>query len=101
MTQQEQAPVLSRKEKNEILVSNAVVKWKLSQRDGERCNKCKTRMYPSELTIDHIIPKFKDGSDELSNKQLLCISCHRKKTKRENIARAELETAKQEQGVAP
>jgi 5-methylcytosine-specific restriction endonuclease McrA len=88
MTQQEQ--ILSRKERNEILVANAVLKWRLSKRDGECCNSCKLRMYPSELTIDHIEARFDGGSDDMTNKQLLCVKCHKKKTKRENLARIQL-----------
>ena len=76
---------LSRKERNEILVCNAVLKWKLSHRDGERCYKCKTRMYTSQLTIDHIQPKFLNGSEDFANKQLLCLDCHRKKSRLEQL----------------
>lgn len=31
------------------------------------------------LTVDHIMPKSKGGSDELNNKQCLCFRCNNKK----------------------
>lgn len=83
MTQQ----VFSRSKKNQILVANAVTKWRLSQRDGECCNSCKVRMFPGDLTIDHIICRHDGGTDTLANKQLLCTDCHAKKTRVENLAR--------------
>jgi Restriction endonuclease len=72
--------LLTRRERNEILVAKVVTKFRLSRRDGERCNRCKVRMYCSDLTIDHIHPKFLGGNEELPNKQLLCLLCHRKKS---------------------
>jgi 5-methylcytosine-specific restriction protein A len=35
------------------------------------------------LEVDHIIPLQRGGADDLSNKQGLCIPCHRAKTARE------------------
>ena len=36
-----------------------------------------------DLQVDHIIPTYMGGSDELHNVQTLCKSCHRKKTSKD------------------
>lgn len=51
------------------------------ERDGFRCVKCSI---PGRLEVDHIVPKSNGGSDDLSNLQTLCRSCHIAKTKAEN-----------------
>jgi hypothetical protein len=45
-------------------------------------NKCKCGNI-IELEVDHIIPRFKGGTDELSNLQVLCKICHNIKSKKE------------------
>ena len=37
----------------------------------------------SFLTIDHVIPKYEGGSDELSNLKVCCIDCNHKKGSKE------------------
>lgn len=49
---------------------------KLAQRDGERCAVCGST---DALTVDHIVPIARDGTNELSNLQLLCFGCNVKK----------------------
>lgn len=39
--------------------------------------------YPDGFELDHVIPLFKGGKDIIENCQVLCIECHRKKTKEE------------------
>lgn len=46
-------------------------------RDGYKCQHCKI---DKSLTVDHIFPLSKGGSDELDNLQLLCRSCNSKKS---------------------
>lgn len=46
----------------------------LVRRDGYRCRKCGTTH--GELTIDHVIPRSKGGSNRLENLQLLCATCN-------------------------
>ncbi len=52
---------------------------------GTTCNLCGTTLHPSEVEVDHIIPraKFKDPTeaDSMDNLQILCTPCHRAKTK--------------------
>jgi hypothetical protein len=46
------------------------------ERDKYRCKKCGDW---HGLTIDHIVPRSKGGTDELGNLQTLCHSCNSKK----------------------
>lgn len=45
-----------------------------------QCSICKKWFYPEELQIDHIDPWSKGGRTVLSNAQLLCAPCNRKKS---------------------
>ena len=46
------------------------------QRDGAKCKSCYRQ---DNLTIDHIIPTSKGGTNEESNLQVLCERCNKKK----------------------
>ncbi len=52
---------------------------KVKDRDGWKCVECQA---DGELHADHIIPLSKGGSNDLSNLQTLCVTCHELKTKR-------------------
>lgn len=43
---------------------------------GERCLRCGSL---KELTLDHIVPQSAGGSGALTNLQLLCTICNRRK----------------------
>ena len=46
---------------------------------GWKCKTCKKQLrYRWE--VDHIVPKFKGGSDDVTNGQALCLDCHAHKT---------------------
>ena len=64
------------------------VKILLTERDGRRCNHCKKEFGLNSLTIDHVVRLVKNGSNDLSNLQLLCIECHQVKTAEEHKAEA-------------
>ena len=56
-------------------------------RDKWLCRRCLKRglltplgMRPRDHEVDHIKPKDKGGTDELSNLQSLCPDCHHEKT---------------------
>ena len=51
-------------------------KKKLYGEQGGNCNGCKEHFKIQNLTIDHIIPKSKAGTDHLINLQLLCGHCN-------------------------
>ena len=57
-----------------------------------KCEICK-EMLQSTYEIDHIIPLWKKGPDEISNLQALCRECHGKKTQIEEIERIRLQEA--------
>jgi transcription initiation factor IIE alpha subunit len=45
----------------------------ITKRDGYKCNICSNL---EKLTIDHIIPITKNGTNDLNNLQLLCLICN-------------------------
>ncbi|MCE3605833.1 HNH endonuclease [Massilia sp. P8910] len=57
---------------------------RIRTRDCGLCQVCKRPGY----LVDHIKPLCEGGSDEDSNKQLLCKPCHDDKSAREAAARA-------------
>ena len=51
-------------------------KWTLYGRQEGLCNGCKEWFRFGNLAVDHIIPRSKDGGDEIENRQLLCMHCN-------------------------
>lgn len=54
---------------------------------AERCSACELVYPPRFLNVDHVVPLADGGVDALHNLQILCIDCHRDKTRTEAIAR--------------
>jgi 5-methylcytosine-specific restriction endonuclease McrA len=50
---------------------------KIFERDSYKCKECNTAI--TDLTIDHIIPLSKGGTNDESNLQVLCKKCNLKK----------------------
>lgn len=44
-----------------------------------QCKRCRKWFPKEQIEIDHIIPKRKGGTDDISNLQALCIHCNRSK----------------------
>ncbi len=55
---------------------SASKKLKVFRRDGFKCAICRSG---HDLTVDHIIPRFKGGSDDEKNLQTLCKECNIRK----------------------
>jgi 5-methylcytosine-specific restriction enzyme A len=58
-----------------------IKKQQLISRDSMRCNHCMRRFRFRQLTIDHVKPIWKNGTNDLNNLQLLCYKCHTEKSK--------------------
>jgi len=66
----------SRKRRNQFAGERADLMLALIERDGYQCKSCGSQ---DDLSIDHITPLSKGGSDDLDNLQLLCRSCNSSK----------------------
>jgi len=51
-------------------------KLRVFQKDGFKCTECGSN---KDLTVDHINPKSKGGSDDENNLRTLCEKCNKKK----------------------
>jgi 5-methylcytosine-specific restriction endonuclease McrA len=57
----------------------ARVKLRVSERAEGKCKKCEQPARPAQF--DHAIPLILGGENRESNLQLLCVPCHKAKTK--------------------
>jgi superfamily II DNA or RNA helicase len=55
------------------------IKRYIKQRDNYTCLCCGRNGKGAKLQIDHIIPKYQTGTDDIENLQTLCGSCNREK----------------------
>ena len=59
-------------------------RYEVLNRAKHRCELCGAHETQAALHVDHIVPRAKGGSDELSNFQALCISCNTSKRDRDD-----------------
>lgn len=52
------------------------IRYRVMERDGFACRSCGVQL---DLSIDHIIPLAKGGTDEIENLQTLCLTCNVRK----------------------
>ena len=57
------------------------IRSQLIARDGRKCKWCDKPLNEHSITIDHIIPIWRNGSNKLTNLQILCFDCHKIKSK--------------------
>lgn len=63
-------------------VRNPEIKKKFLRMQGGRMECCHYLTKNGEFEVDHKIPLSRGGKDEISNLQILCKSCNRKKSNR-------------------
>ena len=71
-----------KKNNSNITVKRCVSETKkkyISAQQGWKCGHCQQQL-SSTYEVDHIIPLYKGGSNDLTNLVSLCPNCHRKKT---------------------
>ena len=62
------------------------------------CNGCKVLFPFRNLTVDHVVPRARGGSDDLSNLQLLCGACNSMKGQ---LSQAALVAKLKREGIGP
>jgi hypothetical protein len=73
------------------LVGKKALRERLWLAQNGECAYCRQYFInPERLTIDHIIPKWMDGSNDEDNLQLICQACHDAKNRIELEVRLEL-----------
>lgn len=68
------------KRRQEFQKNRVALIFKIAARDGAQCAHCGEE---DNLSIDHIRPISKGGSDDLDNLQILCRSCNSRKGDRQ------------------
>ena len=66
------------------------VRYEVLKRAKGRCELCGISKDVKSLEVDHIIPRSKQGKDELSNYQALCYTCNAQKLNRDDTDFREL-----------
>ncbi len=59
-------------------------RYEVLKRAGYRCELCGAHEGQAALHIDHIVPRARGGSDDLSNFQALCVTCNTNKRDRDD-----------------
>lgn len=54
-------------------------------RDRYQCQSCRKTEAEAKLTVDHIVPLAKGGTNDISNFQTLCSSCNSSKSDRTDL----------------
>ena len=60
------------------------VRYEVLKRAKHRCELCGAHEAQAALHVDHIVPRAKGGTDDLSNFQTLCVTCNTNKRDRDD-----------------
>jgi len=72
------------------------VRDRISAGQGDKCACCPTAFGPGQRPqCDHIIPLRDGGENRESNMQMLCVECHKAKTKAEATVRTKVNAVRQ------
>ncbi len=63
-------------------IKKAAMKQVLIQKTGSVCARCGKKILIREVTIDHVVPKYRGGGDDARNLVPLCKKCNRQKGSR-------------------
>lgn len=66
-----------------FLANKKSLRAAIVRRDGRYCKWCNRHLDFEEMTIDHIVPVSKGGTNQKRNLQILCDDCHVMKTKQD------------------
>ena len=66
--------------KNQRALMTPELRWQVIARDKSTCQICGKHCNYTEIEIDHIQPISKGGKTVLSNLQVLCVNCNRRKS---------------------
>ena len=64
---------------------NGSMRYRVLAKSGARCVACGVSSLERAIEVDHIVPRSKGGSDELSNLQALCYKCNSQKRDRDDL----------------
>ena len=53
---------------------------RLLRKNGPRCYWCHATFLPSQLTLDHLKPRSRGGSNKLENLRLACFPCNNRRS---------------------
>ena len=60
------------------------VRFEVLKRSGGRCELCGASSRDNQIDVDHIVPRAKGGSNDISNLQALCRTCNAQKRDRDD-----------------
>ena len=60
------------------------VRFEVLKRSGGRCELCGASSRDNQIDVDHIVPRAKGGSNDISNLQALCRTCNAQKCDRDD-----------------
>jgi ATP adenylyltransferase len=69
------------------------VRYEVLRRAKHRCELCGAHEEQAALHVDHIVPRAKGGSDDLSNFQALCVTCNTNKRDRDDTDFRDVQTS--------